>query len=245
MPAAEPTAGKKPPGDSPLKTAILLSVSAVALLVAGYYIYQQMFPANPWQGEISDDPRETNFQNATADDLLDLPLTDAAGETVSLRERVGNKHLVIVFTRGSLASVSSRNKGPTPENFPRVCAYCSSQVSGISGRLADFTAAEAEVFIVFPVAKPDETKDAAELLQAAAISAPAPFPVLYDLNLKAVDKLSLRAHLARPASFIVDKNGELRFAYVAAQGNADRPSAAELLRHLALINTSAEKSPGP
>jgi len=248
MPAAEPTVpepkvDKKPPTESPLKTAILLSISAVALLVAGYYIYQQVFPPNPWQAEVNDDPRETNFQNVSAADLLGLLLTDAAGEFIPLRDRVGKKHLVIVFTRGSLSSVGSRDKGPTPENFPHVCAYCSSQASGIGSRLADFTAAGAEVLIVFPVLKPGETKDASELLQSAAIAEPAPFPVLYDLNLSAVEKLGLRAHLARPASFIIDKTGELRFAYVAAQGNADRPSATELLRHLALINMAAPAEP--
>jgi peroxiredoxin len=220
-----------------VKTAILLAVSALAIVVAGYFIYQQAFPPNPWQGEIPEDQRATNFDEVTADQLLDLPLTNAAGERVSLRERSGNKHLVIVVTRGSLASVAQNDKGWTKKEFPNICPYCSSQTSGIAGRLEDFTSQDAEVLVIFPVSKPAEQTDSVDLLKPAGVNIdPTPFPILFDLNLQAIEKLHLRAHLARPASFIIDRAGNLRFAYVANSGSADRPSAGELLRHLTLIN---------
>ncbi|MCY0611436.1 hypothetical protein OVV29_38575, partial [Klebsiella pneumoniae] len=37
---------------------------------------------------------------------------DELGKPVSLRELQGQQHLVIVFTRGSLATVPAANKGP-------------------------------------------------------------------------------------------------------------------------------------
>jgi peroxiredoxin len=238
MPAAEPaTPAKSPPRESPAKNAILLMISAAALLVAGYFIYQQLFPPNPWQGEISEEVRETNFDAVTADQLLDMPLTNVAGEAISLRNRVGKKHLVIVITRGSLASVAASDKGFIKKEFPNICAYCSSQTSGIASRFAEFAMQDAEVLVVFPVSQPGERADAADLLKPAGnLTDSPPFPVAFDLNLQAIEQLKLRAHLARPAAFIVDRAGNLRFAYVAHHGNADRPSAGELLRHVTLIN---------
>jgi peroxiredoxin len=245
MPALDASGAKestqKPPADSPVKTAILLVISGVALAVAAYFIYHQIFPPNPWEGEISEEQRESNYGEVTADQLLDLPLTDAAGQAVSLRERAARKHLVIVVTRGSLASVAARDKGVIRQEYPHVCPYCSSQTSGIVSMLDQFAEQDAEALIVFPVTQPSEQADAADLLKSAAVTTDSlPPPLVFDLNLRAVEKLHLKAHLARPASFIVDRAGKLRFAYVASNSTADRPSAGELLRHVTLIQAESK-----
>lgn len=231
------------PADSPLKNAILVVVSLAVLGGVGWYVYQQMQPKT-YSFEIADTPRETNEENVTAEQLLDLPLTDEQGNAVSLRERVGKQHLVIVFTRGSMASVAPEHKGPQWKGLPNVCPYCSTQASGIASHMPEFINQQAEVLVVFPVSQPAEKDNATTLRNAVANPMdPPPFPILLDLKLQAVEKLGIRAHLARPASFIVDKKGNLRFAYVAKQGSADRPSGTELLRHVTQINAEFAKEP--
>lgn len=224
------------PASSPIKNVVLVCVAVAAIGFAAWNVYQQLQPET-YLFEISDVPRETNRDNVTAEQLLDLQLVDSQGQAVSLRERQGEQHLVIVFTRGSLATVTAANKGPQLPQLPNVCPYCSTQVSGIASYLPQFAEQQATVVVVFPVTKQMESQDAATF----AGSLPqhnnrSPIPVLLDLQLRAVEQLGLRAHLARPASFIIDKAGNLRFAYVADQGSADRPSGGELLRHVRQIN---------
>jgi peroxiredoxin len=231
------------PANSPLKNAVLLCVSLAALGFAAWYIYQQLQPEQ-YMFEIADVQRETNRDNITAEQLLDLHLVDEQGQPVSLRERQGQQHLVIVFTRGSLATVAAANKGPQLPQLPNVCPYCSSQASGIANYMPQFAEQQTAVVLVFPVTQLSENQDAATFQQA--LPKPdnrTPFPVLLDLQLKAVEKLDIRDHLARPAAFIIDKAGNLRFAYVAQQGSADRPSGSELLRHVKQINAEFPANP--
>lgn len=244
MPAAEPSPAQPKPADSPVKNAILLVIAGVALCVAAYFIYQQAFPPNPWQGEISNEERATNFAEVTADQILDLPLTDAAGKPVSLRERAGEKHLVVVITRGSLAAVAKADKGWIRQEFPNICPYCSSQTTGIVGILDQFAAQDAEVLVVFPVSQSAEQAHAGDLFKAGGLAVdPLPVPMAFDVNLAAVEKLGLKAHLARPASFIIDRDRKLRFSYVAKKDSADRPSGSELLRHVTEIQAESQSAP--
>ena len=230
-----PSVGKR--AGSPVKDIVLAVVALVALSVAGWYIYQQFQPATPWTFEIHEGQVESNQDNVTAEQLLDLPLVDDKGQPVSLREKQGKQHLVIVFTRGSLATVPTRNKGPQLPNLPNVCPYCSTQASGIANCMPEFDKEEATVLLVFPVTELAQSADAATLAKVTTKEgSPPPFPVLLDLKLQAVDKLGLRDHLAKPASFIIDKAGDLRFAYVAKTGSADRPSGTELLRRVKQLN---------
>jgi peroxiredoxin len=226
----------KPP-ESPVKNAVLAVVAIVALSCAVWYIYKQATAVDEYSFDISNTPRETNNKTITVDELLELPFTDEKGAPLSLKDRVGKKHLVIVVTRGSMASVPMLKRGPELPNFPKVCAYCSSQASGIAGRMADFEKQDAEVLLVFPIKQQAEVADAEMIHKSAGeLSPTAPFTVLIDPNCAAVEKLQLQEHLAKPASFIIDKAGHLRFAYVATAGAADRPSGNELLRHVSQVN---------
>jgi peroxiredoxin len=62
-----------------------------------------------------------------------------------------------------------------------------------------------------------------------------PFPVVLDVGLAATDRLGLREDLAKPATYILDKEGRTRFAYV-GRSLADRPSVKSILEQLARIN---------
>lgn len=245
--ASQRPADQEPPA-SPLKNTILAVVAIAALSCAVWYIYQQVNQVDPYSFDISNAPRDTNDKSITVDQLLELPFTNEQGAPLSLKERVGKKHLVIVFTRGSMASVPAGKRGPELPGFPQVCAYCSSQASGIAGRIADFEQQGAEVLLVFPIKQQAETADAAMMHKSAGNPpATAPFTVLIDPNCTAVEQLKIQEHLAKPASFIIDKAGHLRFAYVASAGAADRPSGNELLRHVTQVNLDfpADKQPTP
>ena len=62
-----------------------------------------------------------------------------------------------------------------------------------------------------------------------------PFPVVLDIELKAVDQLGIRKDLSKPATYILDKQGQVRFAYV-GESLADRPSVKALLEQLDALN---------
>ena len=98
---------------------------------------------------------------------------------------------------------------------------------------------DADVLLVYPIAKPDQSQRLDEFLRATyQRSSPAvsqtPFPVVLDVGLKAVDALGIRRDLAKPATYILDKKGQVRFAYV---GNSlsDRPSIKAILKQLDAI----------
>ncbi|QDU27547.1 AhpC/TSA family protein [Anatilimnocola aggregata] len=215
--------------ESPLMRIIKGTVAIAVLGFVAWYIYQQMF-TEQWPFETPDRVLATNAHEISAEQLLGLKFTNDQGAPVSLRELVGKKHQVIVFTRGSLASVSYWNKGKTKEGLVNVCPYCTSQVSGLAAVADQFHEAGAEVLVVFPVSKAAEAKDAEPIRAINTPNQVPVFPLWLDLDLKAVDALAIRAHLARPSSFILDKAGQLRFSYVGS--NADRPSGNELLRQV-------------
>lgn len=239
------SSAKKAPA-SPLRSLTLACVALLALGGASWQIYRQMNPAE-YSFAPNDDPRETNAREITAKQLLNLPLVNDHGQPVSLAEQVGKKNQVIVFTRGSLASVSYWNKGKTRPGLVNVCPYCSSQVTGIAMLMEEFKAADTEVLVVFPIRQMSEGANAASMWRETERDArlgPVPvYSLMLDLDLKAVDALGIRSHLARPSSFILDKAGHLRFAYVGRDGNADRPSGNELLRQIKEINSQAETMP--
>ena len=63
------------------------------------------------------------------------------------------------------------------------------------------------------------------------------------VELKAVDHLGIRKDLSKPATYILDKQGQTRFAYV-GDSLADRPSVKALLEQLDALNKEAS-SGGP
>jgi peroxiredoxin len=88
--------------------------------------------------------------------------------------------------------------------------------------------------VVFPGPKghlDDFTRSARNLAENAAV----PFRLLLDPDFKAVDQLSIRGELAKPSTYILDKQGQVRFAYVGAS-LSDRPSLKAMLAQLDQIN---------
>jgi peroxiredoxin len=156
-----------------------------------------------------------------ADGLLDLSFVDQAGKSVKPRDLVGKKNLVLVFTRGYNGSI---------------CPYCSSYTSGLITNYPAISQRGSEVLVVYPIAKPDQKQRLDEFLKATFVRSgdgvtKTPFPVVLDIGLAAVNALGIRKDLSKPATYIFDKGGHVRFAYVGSSLN-DRPSIKVILRQL-------------
>jgi peroxiredoxin len=150
---------------------------------------------------------------------LPLSFVDSDGKAVDLEKFRGKKNVVLVVTRG----------------YPGyVCAMCSAQTSRLIRNYPDFASRDAEVLVVFP-GPADHVKDFVQRARTDAGDAELPFKVLLDRDFKAVDQFGIRGDLAKPATYILDKEGKVRFAYVGSSV-ADRPSVKALLKQLDAIN---------
>ena len=169
--------------------------------------------------------------NAPTDGVAALAFTDVNGNQVALSDYVDRKHVVLVITRG--------NTNP-------ICPYCSTQTARLISAYDQFVEQDAEVVLVYPIESTgDSDKLAAFLADARGrLDDPGrevPFPVLIDVQLKSVDQLGIRKDLSKPATYIIDKEGQVRFAYV-GEHLADRPSADSLLGQLATLNADAPET---
>jgi len=205
-------------------------------------------PANPYAtaptGRVRDantdpygiSPNMIKFQdqlesNATPEiDLFDLKLIDRDGQPASLKEIANGKNLVLVMTRGYAGSI---------------CPYCSTQVSRLIANYAELERRNTQVVVVYPIETQADAGKSDEFVQRAvsmlATKKDLPFPILLDVELKAVDLLGIRKDLSKPATYILDGTGRVQFAYV-SNTLADRPSVQALLEQLDKINKLAERS---
>ena len=167
---------------------------------------------------------------ATDPSIADLTFTDINGESYSLADFRDKKHVVLVVTRGFAGSV---------------CLYCSTQTARLLTNYKKFVSRDAEVVVVFPIETPDDSKRSRDFIVNVKnkLDTPPekiPFPIVLDVELKAVDQLGIRKDLSKPATYIIDKQGQVRFAYV-GESLADRPSVKALLEQLDGLNQSGEK----
>ena len=172
---------------------------------------------------------------AKSAELGDLSFLDSAENKVDLASYRGKSNLVLVVTRGFVGS-ETQSDGKSPGN---ICTFCSTQTSRLIANYGKFKARSAEVLVVFPVARKSDAGAldtfAAKVQGESKTAADAPFPLLLDIDLAAVDALGIRSDLSKPATYILDKQGEVRFAYV-GKDLQDRPSVKALLEQLDQIN---------
>jgi peroxiredoxin len=154
--------------------------------------------------------------NAKVDQAaLDLTFVDRNGKPVALKDYRDKKNVVLVVTRGYAGAIDP---------------YCSAQTTRLIIKYQDFKDRDAEVLLVFPGPKEQLPAFISRAERGAEFDEVA-FPVLLDEKLDAVNKLGIRGDLAKPSTYIIDKQGKIRFAYVGAK-NDDRPSVNVLLNQL-------------
>ncbi len=137
-----------------------------------------------------------------------------------LKDYIGKKNLVLVFTRGYSGGA--------------ICPFCATQTAQLAAQKEEFKKRGAVVLIIYPGSEqhlPDfvaavtrEDREKADVLSVG-------WPVLLDTDLAAVNLLEIAADLAQPSTFILDKQGNVVFAYV-GQNRTDRPSTQALLKQL-------------
>jgi peroxiredoxin len=159
---------------------------------------------------------------------LDIAFVDAKGKSIDLKQYRGKKNVVLVVTRG----------------YPGyICPNCSAQTSRLISNYPEFVKRDAEVLIVFP-GPTEHLQEFRERTEGEAGKKAVPFPIVLDKDFHAVDRLGIRGDLAKPATFIVDKHGDVIFAYVGVN-TSDRPSLKAMLNQLdAIQKTNNEKASG-
>jgi peroxiredoxin len=165
----------------------------------------------------------TFLEEATSNAALDAGLTeisfiDSTGGERRIGDLAPGKTLVVVVTRG---------------NTVPICPYCSTQTAQLISNYEAFKGLGAEVAVVYPIETGDDSARLTNFLDDVKTrlddaSNPVPFPVLLDVELKGVDQLGIRKDLSKPATYIVDAEGVVRYAYV-GEHLADRPSIPALL----------------
>jgi peroxiredoxin len=208
------------------RIAIYTSAILVAVgIAAAVAVWQGRVRPNSGYGSL--DYRTIRFQDTVASnaspvtDFADFEFVDLQGRRTRLGDYLGRKNVVLVVTRG----------------YPgAICIYCSTQTSRLMAQYAEIAQRDAEVVVVFPVAQAGDAGRLREFIESSReklTSGPreVPFPIVLDVELKVVDVLGIRRDLSKPATYVIDKRGNVRFAYVGAS-RADRPSVEAILSQL-------------
>lgn len=123
-----------------------------------------------------------------------------------------------------------------------VCVYCAAQTAALQddAAFARFRELDAELLVVYP--GPSGSVAAfLDLYDQTFHLGPPPYRILYDEDLVLVRGLDVEDQLAKPATLILDRNGEIAWAYV-GEGMADRPSTKRILEELERV---AMREAGP
>lgn len=152
------------------------------------------------------------------------------GEIVLLDSFRGKQPVLLVFMRGF-------------HGF--ICPACTHQTAMLSDNLARINATGAKLLLVYPGNEQAAPKfiAAARQLMRSGDKQSVRIPLLLDLNQKAVAALGIGgALMSKPATFIIDRAGILRYRYV-GRNKLDRPSLEDVLEQLRQAND--DQSPGP
>jgi peroxiredoxin len=156
-------------------------------------------------------------------DQIPLKFVDMNGKDVDLASFRNQKNVVLVVV-----------KGMPKEPGGIFCPGCLAQVNSLTANHAEFVNRNAEIVMVFPGPKdvlPQFLSDG--LVTDEGGKSKVPFSLVTDSDLKAVEALGIRADWARPSTYILDKAGNVVFAYVGPpRTTTDRPSVKALLEQL-------------
>ncbi|MCG6155122.1 peroxiredoxin family protein [Rubinisphaera margarita] len=150
--------------------------------------------------------------------LDDLQFVDTDGNPVLLKDVLGEKNVVLIFTQGF---------------YGTLCPFCTTQTARLIANYDKFKELETEILVVYP--GPRDHLD--EFIKVAQTDSKAqmdrvPFPILLDEEFKAVDFFDIRSQNAHPSTYVIDKQGNVLLAYVGKDHTADRPSVKKILESL-------------
>lgn len=164
--------------------------------------------------------------NATAREMPTV-FTDRGGNPVDVADYRGKAHVVLVVLRGMPRAY---------DGLP--CPYCVAQTDSLAANYPEFRRRGAEVVVVFP----GTAEQVREFVRYADGGPGLPFPVLLDADLAACDRLGIRGDLAKPSTYILDREGDVVYAYV-GRTYVDRPSVKAQLEQLDRLSASPPAGP--
>ena len=222
------------------KRTLLLSSVGVVLLGLLIVTRYRSEPEYPGYGSGAVPPFKdvapSNTESAALPDFAELKFVDLQGSPTDLAKYRGQKNVVLVITRGLTGTLDPTATGQAGG----ICVYCATQTSRIAANYSQFAERNAEVVLVFPVVKSVHQSRVVDFNTAVKNAdggkvSTLKFPLVFDPELKVVDLLGIRKDLSKPATYILDQAGKVRYAYVGST-LADRPSVKALLEQLEEIN---------
>lgn len=170
------------------------------------------------------DPKDMKFKDSIESNvdfpkaINELVFTNKDGTKIKLANYAGKKNVILVFTEGFNGML---------------CPFCKTQTSRLVANYDKFQERDCEVIVVYPGAEEhlDDFVEAALKTEKEQIDE-VPFPIVLDKDFKATDFFDIHSMHAHPSTFLIDKQGNVKFAYVGADMTADRPSIKALLNRL-------------
>lgn len=206
------------------------SAPFVALLAIGCSSEPPPFKAS-YVGSTSYFKDDAASNRKSSDVALPTSFVDYKGSKVDLTHyREGGKspkNLVLVVVRGIPQS---------PGGVP--CQFCVAQANSMAANYEDFQKRDAEVLVVFP----GPSEKVQDFIDQSAKKPQLPFPLLLDKDMQVCDKLGIRGDLAKPSTYVLDKKGNVVYAYV-GETLTDRPSLKAIFGQLDKLQPKAEVPP--
>ncbi len=162
------------------------------------------------------DTVESNIEKPKS--ISELVFSTKDGNQIKLADFIGQKNIILVFTEGFNGML---------------CPFCKTQTSRLVVNYEKFEQRDCEVIVVYPGAEDhlDEFIEAALKTEKEQVDQ-VPFPIVLDKDFAATDYFDIHSKHAHPSTYLIDKQGNVKFAYVGADMTADRPSIKAMLAKL-------------
>lgn len=164
-----------------------------------------------------DAEKAASFLAAVPKGLDGLAFVDTSNRRVALEDYLGKKNVLLVFTEGFAGML---------------CPFCKAQTSRLVANYDKFAELDTEILVVYPGER-DHLDEFLEAARSGGQVERVPFPIVLDEDLSATRFFQIESKLAHPSTYVIDKAGKVRFAYVGEDMSPDRPSVNALLRELA------------
>lgn len=148
---------------------------------------------------------------------------DKDGNTVDLKMFRGKKSVVVVVLRGVPQSATGA-----------FCLNCLAQVSGLIAKKDEIAKRDAEVLILFPGSSDTVEEFINQARQQTDGQPGLSYPLVLDKDYAIIDRLDIRGDQAKPSTYILNKEGQLVYAYV-GESISDRPSIKAVLKQLDIL----------
>lgn len=152
-----------------------------------------------------------------------LPLSkfiDSTGKLTNISDYIGKKIVVLSVMKGFYSQ--------------GICVYCTRQTSDLAKLTPEIRNFDAEVFVCYPGGEDHINafvRSVRDYEKSEDSRFQLPFKVLLDVDQNAVHAMNIAGDLAHPTTFVIDKEGIVRFQYT-GRTVSDRPAAKDILEEV-------------